>query len=301
MALSLACIRLAICCAEAVFALNSLPPKLHGLHPCMIMAALALTASPHDLGPHSAFIASLKDHATPLPHPRRIMAALRSGLMFWLDPRRRATTHPPAITQPLLAPSGPGGLALPRRDARRAARALRAAWAAAARAEEDAEAAAVAADAEADLLEAGLGGEGAGEGGNGVGPARTAPAYEAPALEQTLPAVVVAVHEQAARRQQALAGEQEAATAGQPIGRPLQQPIPAVPAAPQPIPVLQAAAPPHPEVVVAEPHDVVGADGAAGGPAADAVEEAAGAMMVPPTPPAGNRLWASFFRGQPRG
>lgn len=217
--------------------------------------------------------------------------------MFWLEPRRPAAPrHPGAITQPLLPAGLPGGLGLPRRDARHAARALRAAWAAAARAEEESEAAAVAADAEADRLEAGLRGTSHREGGDdidgGVVPARPAPAYEAPVLDQVLPAVVVAVHEQAARRQQALAGEQ---AAGQPVSRP-SQPIPVVPAAPQPIPVLQAAAPPHPEAAVdVPPHGVVD-DGAV---ADGAAEEAAGAM-VPPTPPAGNR-WASFFRGRPRG
>jgi hypothetical protein len=58
---------------------------------------------------------------------------MRSGLMFWLDPRRPTDASNPA-TQPLLPTSGQqqqAAAAMPRRDARRAARALRAAWAAA--------------------------------------------------------------------------------------------------------------------------------------------------------------------------
>ena len=84
-----------------------------------------------------------------------MLAALRSGLMFWLPPLRTQAVQPQAITQPLLPGGGSGddGIVsfngLPRRDARRAARAMRAAWAAAAAARQAAE--------EAEELEAGRG------------------------------------------------------------------------------------------------------------------------------------------------
>lgn len=51
--------------------------------------------------------------------------------MFWLDTRRPPDGAPNPATQPLLAPPGGQQAAMPHRDARRAARALRAAWAAA--------------------------------------------------------------------------------------------------------------------------------------------------------------------------